>query len=137
MKNIINITPGSNPIPQILLTPHLPIPLYNLQNNYDINNHDGPPTPRALRPAQLKPKAYRHGPHRIVRSTKGLHSQPADNMEEYLESYKLHQNFFTKEDMRSQPSFTMVKGKNYMYFGGFVDHMKHGYGLLVAGDTIY
>lgn len=109
----------------------------NSFNNNDRNNLYGDPTKRALRPAQQQPKAYRNRSYLRRRSTSYVYSKPADNTEDFFENYRLHQNFFTKDDLKNQPNFTMVKGKNYMYFGGFVDHMKHGYGILVAGDTAY
>lgn len=52
-------------------------------------------------------------------------------------NYRLKQNYFTKEDLEGQANFSIVRGKNYKYFGGYTDNMRHGMGILIAGDAIY
>ena len=59
------------------------------------------------------------------------------DVEDYYQNYKLHQNIFTKSELENQDHFTIVKGKNYLYFGGQNNDLKQGWGVLVVGGTIY
>lgn len=60
-----------------------------------------------------------------------------NDIDSVYHSYRLKQNYFTKEDLESQDNFSIVRGKNYQYFGGYSDNMRHGMGILIAGDAIY
>jgi len=66
-----------------------------------------------------------------------LRIQPIDDLGDYFDKYRLNQNFFTKDELEQQQNFMMVRGKNYLYIGGFTDRMKHGMGLLISGGNVY
>lgn len=53
------------------------------------------------------------------------------------EDYKLHQNYFTLEQLLTQETFQVVRSREYLYFGGMQEGLRHGWGVLLGRGSAY
>jgi hypothetical protein len=52
-------------------------------------------------------------------------------------SYQLSQNYFTLGQLLGQEGYQVVRGKDWVYFGGMEDGNRHGMGVLITKNTVY
>ena len=51
--------------------------------------------------------------------------------------YQLTQNYFTKEQLMAQIDYQLVRTKESLYFGGFHNGLRHGFGVVITPHSIY
>lgn len=51
--------------------------------------------------------------------------------------YQLSQNYFTLGQLLGQMGYQVVRGKEWVYFGGMEGGSRHGMGVLVTKNTVY
>lgn len=53
------------------------------------------------------------------------------------QDHLLSQNFFTKEQLFSQPDFQVLTTKESLYFGAVHNGLRHGLGVLITPHSLY
>lgn len=53
------------------------------------------------------------------------------------DTHQLSQNYFTSAQLLSQEGYQVMRGKDWVYFGGVDNGSRHGLGVLITRQTLY